>query len=501
MRSNRRDGLFQSLLRGLRWAGAMATFSFGTKQSRSEDDGEEGGGKRKTPAFSFGDTSKPAGAGATGGFVFGGGSTPAASPKGAAPPFAFGSSGGGGGGGDDDDEKKKPPAFSFGSSSGSSGGTSTGFSFGAKPASGAGGGGGGGFAFKVAAPPTAADDDDDEDQKPEPDQKPEVTKSEANENEEVIDWSGSEARAALHTLTDTKEELESQLKQVQQSVQDGVKDGMTVEEATALLEAGQKAKFKQWKKKGVSTIALVKDKPSGNLMLRMRSENGQQVLLNDWAHKTKTTKLADKKMTMITAAGASHMLRFGKQETRDELFEYVVTHSLLYQLRSTLFSATQRFHGEPAACSLLSCSCCTGGCVRPLAACYMAARQSLPPPYRAQKQHPQPPLPPSRSQPAWQRSGQQTITPQRTPIRVRPHHHPSASAPKRLLYRQPQTPVPVQCLPQGWAWRSAPSRRLRLLVRKLCHSVALARRVESRVQRVGAPPAEARLRPVVAVPF
>ena len=306
----------------------MATFSFGTKQSRSEDDGEEGGGKRQ--AFSFGGTSKPAG-GATGGFAFGGGSTPAASPKGAAPPFAFGASGGGGGGGKDDDEKKEPqafsfgssgPAFSFGGTGGSSAGASTGFSFGAKPASGA--AGGGGFAFKVAAPPTAADD---EDQKPDPDQKPEVTKSEANENEEVIDWSGSEARAALHTLTDTKEELETQLKQVQEAVEGGITDGMTVEEATALFEAGQKLKFKQWKKKGVSTIALVKDKPSGNLLLRMRSENGQQVLLNDWAHKTKTTKMADTKMTMITAAGTSHMLRFGKQATRDELFEYVVTHS------------------------------------------------------------------------------------------------------------------------------------------------------------------------------
>jgi hypothetical protein len=323
----------------------MATFSFGAKQSRPEDDGEEaGGGKRKAPAFSFGGASKPAGAGATGGFVFGGGgSTPAASPKGAAPPFAFGSSGGGGsgndekkpafafgstsggsgGGGGGADDAAKKPAFSFGGGGGGgSGSASTGFSFGAKPASGA----AGGFAFKVAAAPTAADDGEDE--APDPDQKPEVTKSEANENEEVIDWGGSEARAALHTLTDTKEELETQLEQVQKAVQDGVKDGMTVEEATSLLEAGKQAKFKQWKKRGVSTVALVKDKPSGNLMLRMRSENGQQLLLNDWAHKTKTTKLADKKMTMITAAGASHMLRFGKQETRDELFEYVATRSL-----------------------------------------------------------------------------------------------------------------------------------------------------------------------------
>eukprot|EP01046_Picozoa_sp_COSAG06_P099235 COSAG06_NODE_45342_length_355_cov_1.339844_1_plen_33_part_10 len=32
------------------------SFSFGTKQSRGDDDGEEGGGKRKAPAFTFDDT-------------------------------------------------------------------------------------------------------------------------------------------------------------------------------------------------------------------------------------------------------------------------------------------------------------------------------------------------------------------------------------------------------------------------------------------------------------
>ena len=110
---------------------------------------------------------------------------------------------------------------------------------------------------------------------------------------------------------------------MEKAVQDGVKDGMTVEDAKAALETGRQVKFKQWKKRGISTIALVKDKASGNLMLRMRSENGQQLLLNDWAHKTKATKMGDKKLTMITAAGTSHMLRYGKQETRDELFECV----------------------------------------------------------------------------------------------------------------------------------------------------------------------------------
>ena len=324
----------------------MATFSFGAKQGRQDDGGEEGGGKRKAPAFTFGGAaSKPA---APGGFSFGG-STPAASPKGAAPAFAFGSSGGAG---ESSDEKKAAPAFSFGSSggagassgagdadstkkpafsfggSGGSGGASTGFSFGAKPAASS----SGGCAFK-AAPPAATDDGGDggdgEDEAPDPDQKPEVSKSAANENEEVIDWIGSEARAALHTLTDTKQELEDQLGNVQKATDEGIKDGMTLEEAKAALEEGKKAKFKQWKKRGVSTVALVKDKTSGNVLIRMRSENGQQLLLNDWAHKTKTTKLADKKLTMITADAKSHMLRFGKQETRDELFECAFTIRML----------------------------------------------------------------------------------------------------------------------------------------------------------------------------
>ena len=281
------------------------------KQDREEDDGEAGGGKRKTPGFTFGGSSQPAGTGVTGGFSFGAGSTPAASPfsfggASAKPaPFSFGGA-----------AEKPAPAFQFGAGA-ASGGASTGFSFGGAPAASA----GGGFAFKVAAPAAAAAADDDEDETPDPDQKPEVAKSEANENEEVINWGGSEAKAALNTLTDTKEELEAQLADVETAAKDGVKEGMTVAEATAALEAGKKANFKQWKKRGVSTVALVKDKASGNLMLRMRSENGQQLLLNDWAHTTKTTKVADKKLTLITPSGASHMLRFGKQETRDELFE------------------------------------------------------------------------------------------------------------------------------------------------------------------------------------
>jgi hypothetical protein len=282
------------------------------KQDREEDDGEAGGGKRKTPGFTFGGSSQPAGTGVTGGFSFGAGSTPAASPfsfggASAKPaPFSFGGA-----------AEKPAPAFQFGAGA-ATGGASTGFSFGGAPAASA----GGGFAFKVAAPAAAAAaDDDDADETPDPDQKPEVAKSEANENEEVINWGGSEAKAALNTLTDTKEELEAQLADVETAAKDGVKEGMTVAEATAALEAGKKANFKQWKKRGVSTIALVKDKASGNLMLRMRSENGQQLLLNDWAHTTKTTKVADKKLTLITPSGASHMLRFGKQETRDELFE------------------------------------------------------------------------------------------------------------------------------------------------------------------------------------
>lgn len=299
------------------------------KQGREEDDGEAGGGKRKAPGFSFGGSSQPAGTGATGGFSFGAGSTPAASPfsfggasEKPAPfsfggasekpaPFSFGAS----------EPAKSAPAFSFGTGAG---GASTGFSFGGAPTASS----SGGFAFKIAAPAAAAADDD-EDETPDPDQKPEVAKSEANENEEVINWGGSEAKAALHTLTDTKEELEAQLEAVQTAAKDGVKDGMTVAEATAALEEGRKANFKQWKKRGVSTVALVKDKASGNLLLRMRSENGQQLLLNDWAHTTKTTKLADKKLTMITPSGASHMLRFGKQETRDELFECAATSAQL----------------------------------------------------------------------------------------------------------------------------------------------------------------------------
>jgi hypothetical protein len=281
------------------------------KQDREEDDGEAGGGKRKTPGFTFGGSSQPAGTGVTGGFSFGAGSTPAASPfsfggASAKPaPFSFGGA-----------SEKPAPAFQFGAGA-ATGGASTGFSFGGAPAASA----SGGFAFKVAAPAAAAAADDDEDETPDPDQKPEVAKSEANENEEVINWGGSEAKAALNTLTDTKEELEAQLADVETAAKDGVKEGMTVAEATAALEAGKKANFKQWKKRGVSTVALVKDKASGNLMLRMRSENGQQLLLNDWAHTTKTTKVADKKLTLITPSGASHMLRFGKQETRDELFE------------------------------------------------------------------------------------------------------------------------------------------------------------------------------------
>ena len=124
-------------------------------------------------------------------------------------------------------------------------------------------------------------------------------------------------------------------------------------EAKAALEEGKKANFKQWKKRGVSTVALVKDKTSGNVLIRMRSENGQQLLLNDWAHKTKTTKLADKKLTMITADAKSHMLRFGKQETRDELFECAFT------IRILLFCAGPATVSKPNP--PITVSCCPYG--------------------------------------------------------------------------------------------------------------------------------------------
>jgi hypothetical protein len=167
-------------------------------------------------------------------------------------------------------------------------------------------------------------------------QKSDLVESEVNANEEMVHWSGSEARVALHTLMDTKAELETQLKQAQEAVQDGVKDGMTVEAATAALEEGKKSGFRQWKKRGISTIDLVKVKPTGNLMLRMRSENGQRLLLNEWVHKTKATKCAEKKMTMITMFGTSHVLRFGKQQTRDELFQCAVARFLPCLLCCTL---------------------------------------------------------------------------------------------------------------------------------------------------------------------
>ena len=299
------------------WQSSMS-FSFGAGTQDRDDDAADGGGKRKAPAFSFGGASTPAGAGAAGGFKFGGaaagGDAPAASPKGAAPAFAFG-----GGGGD--------------AAAASTGG---GFSFGgAKPAAAAGGGfafgataaapaGGGGFAFQVGGSSAAAASpkEDEEEEAPDLDQKPEVAKGDENENEETVDWGGKDAKSKLFTLTDTQEELESQLEAVKKGGDNGKGGTMTVAEAEGLVAKGKAANFKQWKAKGVNTVGLVKDKASGNTMVRMRSENGQQLLLNDWAHTIKPTKVQTKQMTLITASG-NHMLKFGQEETRDELFDLI----------------------------------------------------------------------------------------------------------------------------------------------------------------------------------
>ena len=321
-------------------------FSFGAKRTSGGDDAEEGGGKRGGgPGFSFGGKSEPAGAGpsrtlasgavrtlyrhcrrsrgrwlpltlrvagAIGGFKFGGaGAAEATSPKGAKPAFSFGGggaagAGAGGGfkfGGGGDASADKPAA-----------GASKAFSFGGGAAPAA----SGGFAFKTSAP-AAADSKEDEDEAPDLDQKPDIVKSKESDTESTVDWGGAEEKIKMFTLTDTKQELEERVKKCES---EGA-DAKDLAEAKEALEKGRKTNFKQWKPMGSSTISVVKDKASAKLMLRMRSENGQRFLLNDWASSTKANKQKKLQMTLVTPGPKQHMLKFTQTEHRDELFDIV----------------------------------------------------------------------------------------------------------------------------------------------------------------------------------
>ena len=289
-------------------------------------------------------------AGAIGGFKFGGaGAAEATSPKGAKPAFSFGGggaagagagAGGGfkfGGGGDASADKPAGGGFKFGAGAATSGGGAGGggFKFGGggdasadKPAAGAskafsfGGGAApaasGGFAFKTSAP-AAADSKEDEDEAPDLDQKPDIVKSKESDTESTVEWGGAEEKIKMFTLTDTKQELEERVKKCES---EGA-DAKDLAEAKEALEKGRKTNFKQWKPMGSSTISVVKDKASAKLMLRMRSENGQRFLLNDWASSTKANKQKKLQMTLITPGPKQHMLKFTQTEHRDELFDIV----------------------------------------------------------------------------------------------------------------------------------------------------------------------------------
>ena len=263
------------------------SFSFGSKK-RGADDDEEPSTKKQAPAFSFG--------GGTGGFKFGGGGGGASTGGFAFGASASGSSSGGaaaglgastGGGFKFGGAASTAPAstgggFAFG---GSAAAASTGsFSFGGASSGGgsfafggAAAGTGGGFSIKapVAKP---ASDEEEEDNAPVADQEPDIAKS--AESETVLE----EHIAVLMTLTDVKKNLEERLEQAAGGGTEADK-----KQAQDALDAAAKSNFKEWKKRGKSTLKLLEVKDSGKRMLRMRSENGQQLLLNDWCSSSKAS--------------------------------------------------------------------------------------------------------------------------------------------------------------------------------------------------------------------
>eukprot|EP01047_Picozoa_sp_COSAG01_P051122 COSAG01_NODE_5237_length_4391_cov_1.868390_2_plen_246_part_00 len=125
--------------------------------------------------------------------------------------------------------------------------------------------------------------------------------------------------AKLYKFTDTEKELKDRCAEAEGGTDADKK------QAQDALEAGRKVNFKEWKLRGKSTLKLLESKETGKRMLRMRSENGQQMLLNDWCSSTKATKKGTDVITLVTTSGATagtHMIKVNKAK-RDGLFDAI----------------------------------------------------------------------------------------------------------------------------------------------------------------------------------